>query len=373
MEELLGDDFADVRVNVGPEAPALGARAFTAGDALFFAPGAYRPDGLEGQRLLAHELSHVVQQRSGRVPNPLGRGCAAVIDPRLEREAEYAAARITSPTGRLRRVRPGMPTRRRDAHATAGSVLQLQRWGWVGQRTITSGAPSRGPFDDRNDLGPEELKELLDVVTKKGRPATEDRYVEYHSVRALNEVYEARGEAWARAKQLASEVTRVQPSWPCIVYLIDRRATDSVTPADARALCEDAMDGPLDHHFGRIWARFRHRPDGGWLGFYYEYERQGRGGALLLVEHTQDPESELTVRRVGRKGQELSLSPAKHFHVATYRREIEGPGVTFFPINHHGKSLKHGPYRVLESQVLEGKRKYDVVLLPEHHLYYLED
>jgi len=41
------------------------ARAFTAGRQVFFGPGEFRPDDPEGQRLLAHELTHVLQQGGG--------------------------------------------------------------------------------------------------------------------------------------------------------------------------------------------------------------------------------------------------------------------------------------------------------------------
>src|SRR4051794_39741404 len=70
MEALFRSDFSDVRVHVGPEAPALGAIAFTYGSQLYFAPGQYVPGSAAGWRLIAHELTHVLQQRTGRVRNP---------------------------------------------------------------------------------------------------------------------------------------------------------------------------------------------------------------------------------------------------------------------------------------------------------------
>jgi hypothetical protein len=94
MGAFFRDDFADVRVHVGNEASSLGALAFTHGSDLYFAPGQYNPLTPQGQRLLGHELTHVVQQRSGRVRNPLGSGLAVVQDPALEAEAERMAARL---------------------------------------------------------------------------------------------------------------------------------------------------------------------------------------------------------------------------------------------------------------------------------------
>jgi ribosomal protein S18 acetylase RimI-like enzyme len=88
MEAALGADFSDVRVHVGPQAERIGAIAFTTGSDIYFAPGRYQPDTMPGRQLLGHELAHVVQQRAGRVKNPLGSGLAIVQDRALEAEAE---------------------------------------------------------------------------------------------------------------------------------------------------------------------------------------------------------------------------------------------------------------------------------------------
>ena len=69
MEPRFGADFSSVRVHTGGEAGAIArslhSRAFTLGSDVFFAPGEYRPESAGGQRLLAHELTHVVQQGGG--------------------------------------------------------------------------------------------------------------------------------------------------------------------------------------------------------------------------------------------------------------------------------------------------------------------
>jgi GNAT superfamily N-acetyltransferase len=88
MEAALGADFSNVRVHVGPQAERIGAIAFTVGSDIYFAPGRFQPDSVHGQQLLGHELAHVVQQRAGRVKNPLGSGLAVVQDHALEAEAD---------------------------------------------------------------------------------------------------------------------------------------------------------------------------------------------------------------------------------------------------------------------------------------------
>lgn len=71
-ESRFGRDFSSVRLHLGTQASAsargIGARAYTAGQNIAFAPGEYRPHDREGQRLLAHELTHVVQQANGATP-----------------------------------------------------------------------------------------------------------------------------------------------------------------------------------------------------------------------------------------------------------------------------------------------------------------
>jgi hypothetical protein len=94
MESFFGTDFSDVQVHSGPEASAIGALAFTHGSNIYFAPGQYNPNSHFGQELLAHELTHVVQQRAGRVRNPFGSGMAVVQDPMLEAEAERMGKQV---------------------------------------------------------------------------------------------------------------------------------------------------------------------------------------------------------------------------------------------------------------------------------------
>jgi hypothetical protein len=98
MESFFGADFSDVRIHVGQEASSIGALAFTHGSSIFFAPGLYNPGTPQGQQLLGHELTHVVQQRAGRVRNPFGAGVAVVQDPLMEAEAERMGLRAAMST-----------------------------------------------------------------------------------------------------------------------------------------------------------------------------------------------------------------------------------------------------------------------------------
>ena len=71
MGQVMGADFSGVRVHTDSRADKLNhsiqAKAFTTGQDIFFRQGNYNPTNLDGQKLLAHELTHVLQQKSSPV------------------------------------------------------------------------------------------------------------------------------------------------------------------------------------------------------------------------------------------------------------------------------------------------------------------
>jgi hypothetical protein len=71
MESSFGANFSGVRVHTDHQADSLSrdlsARAFTTGQDIFFRQGAYQPGSSTGRELLAHELTHVVQQGGDQV------------------------------------------------------------------------------------------------------------------------------------------------------------------------------------------------------------------------------------------------------------------------------------------------------------------
>jgi hypothetical protein len=94
MESRLGHDFSRVRIHddapAAESARAVGALAYTVGSDVTFAAGRFSPGSIAGRRLLAHELTHVAQQASGRAGNlQRDAGEDAGADP-LEAEAEEA-------------------------------------------------------------------------------------------------------------------------------------------------------------------------------------------------------------------------------------------------------------------------------------------
>jgi hypothetical protein len=95
MTPRLGYDFSGVRIHTGPQSDLLnrrlGARAFTTGRDIFFRGGEYDPGSARGRELIAHELTHVVQQGAGRVPASGGAMTVRPDSDAFEREARLAA------------------------------------------------------------------------------------------------------------------------------------------------------------------------------------------------------------------------------------------------------------------------------------------
>ena len=97
MELRLGHDFSDVRVHTDhaadQSARSVSAQAYTVGNDVVFQRDTYDPTSTAGKTMLAHELTHVVQQRSGPVDGADAPGGIKVSDPadRFETEAARTA------------------------------------------------------------------------------------------------------------------------------------------------------------------------------------------------------------------------------------------------------------------------------------------
>lgn len=90
METSFDSNFSNVKINTNSsEASSMGAKAFAQGNEISFSPGAYQPETQEGQKLIGHELTHVVQQRNTNIPATTQfSGLNINQDESLEREAD---------------------------------------------------------------------------------------------------------------------------------------------------------------------------------------------------------------------------------------------------------------------------------------------
>ena len=138
LEPHMSVDLRPVRVHTGGEAHelagAVNATAFTTGTDIFFRDGAYSPYASEGMRLLAHEVTHVLQQSLEPVAGtPVEGSGVAISDPsdRFEREADSVAEQVmaTSHAGGLAIEAPSPSAG--DAAGSAAVQREEEDEGWL--------------------------------------------------------------------------------------------------------------------------------------------------------------------------------------------------------------------------------------------------
>jgi hypothetical protein len=176
MEAGIGADFSNVRVHVGGQADtlnrSLNARAFTTGSDIFFKQGAYSPGSAGGQHLLAHELTHVVQQggasskraqsshaqtKRDPVTKPVGKSAHTVVQRSLEGFRNFFSATTAKVKAKLGTqkagktldtlIDPAMPVTRafRDYAVTKNATVDLDFLREY--RTLFNPAAEDLPFD----------------------------------------------------------------------------------------------------------------------------------------------------------------------------------------------------------------------------------
>ena len=128
MEPLVGHDLSRVRVHTDHDAAesarSVNANAYTAGSHVVFGAGKYTPGTAAGRQLMAHELTHVVQQASGPVDATAVAPGLRVSDPanRFEKAAAANATRL------MQEKHPeNAPGRSPLPMARNGSELYVQR------------------------------------------------------------------------------------------------------------------------------------------------------------------------------------------------------------------------------------------------------
>jgi len=145
FESRFGHDFSSVRVHVGAgpaqAARVIGARAYTLGQDIAFGHGEYVPGSPAGARLLAHELTHVVQQRQSISRQGSTEPVGAVIQRQdaTPAPAEQAEAPVETEGDKLRRAILEAAERRLKEKTTIVSEAEIKdvREGRIRLRLVT--------------------------------------------------------------------------------------------------------------------------------------------------------------------------------------------------------------------------------------------
>ena len=129
MESRFHHDFSSVRVHTGARAEestsALQANAYALGRNIVFAHGRYNPASADGLHLMAHELAHVVQQKSAPAPGPQTDLEVSAPGDSAEREAEAAADRVAGGAEASVKERADSSTVHRELSQGAKTGLEI--------------------------------------------------------------------------------------------------------------------------------------------------------------------------------------------------------------------------------------------------------
>lgn len=148
MESRFSADFSQVRVHTDLNAAKLtagiGAKAFAHGADIYFGAGRFQPKTADGGSLLAHELTHTVQQ-----------GAARTLQPKLQLQPLRAGSQIQPATGFGTRENPS-PFNQRDEFSGDSSIAES---GFAGNTPATGPSPglsTGSSASTNNTLGPAE-------------------------------------------------------------------------------------------------------------------------------------------------------------------------------------------------------------------------
>jgi hypothetical protein len=147
MESRFRRDFAGVRVHTDTKAAesarAIHAAAYTVGHHVVFAAGRYRPTSSVGKTLLAHELAHVVQQRSRGESTQVQRACLTPAECQTASgQGAQTRATVSAPAQQQRRrtrqqhcsSQPANPACTNDGHGTRAQNLEQLLFSYRPQR-----------------------------------------------------------------------------------------------------------------------------------------------------------------------------------------------------------------------------------------------
>lgn len=180
MEPRFNASFANVRIHTGEQAAQLShgldAQAFTVGPHVFFGKDQYRPDSQAGRELIAHELTHTVQQGAAVQHGPVQRSADVTVAERAGHQVQRSFLGIPNPreyfAGKARAI-PGFtmltvvigvnPITNARVERSAGNILRGAIELIPGGSLITDALNAHGIFDKISAWAAQQFDALKDI------------------------------------------------------------------------------------------------------------------------------------------------------------------------------------------------------------------
>ena len=176
MEQRFGYDFSQVRVHAGKSAEKsaqdVDASAYTVGQHVVFGAGRFAPSTQDGQRLLAHELTHVVQQQTGITAGVQRQPAACATKKRTDVDADVQA-KVTAAGGDAKKLPELYLTLKRarscftDFDEAAFLLLVAEGtkiYSDTDRKSVAVGHPKTTAADDRKLAWAESLKPFAGYI-----------------------------------------------------------------------------------------------------------------------------------------------------------------------------------------------------------------
>lgn len=214
LEPRFDADFSNVRIHDDSQAARLstriGARAFAYGNHIFFNEGQFQPDTAAGQHLLAHELTHTIQQRASVQRKSAGGPAGVHVDERTGPQASrlgvsdaldyFAEAAYNIPGFRMFTILIGVnPINMRDVDRSAANILRAIVEFLPGGVLVTTVLDQFGVFDRAGTFVEEQLASL--GITGDSIRAAINAFLDDLS---WDDIFDLDG-VWERAKRIFTD------------------------------------------------------------------------------------------------------------------------------------------------------------------------
>jgi hypothetical protein len=224
LEPQLGHDFSQVHVHTDANADKLsqqlGAKAFTSRNDVFFREGAYQPGSDSGRGLIAHELTHVVQQGAARVSRQ-----AAETEQATAKSKEEVQKELKDAVDKLK-TKPEQKYVKEILRTTAECQAQgmgESSYKWAMEEAVKAASAMLKKKTAAADVTPEQqdkmIKELLNAAADVMKLGGDDKAVE-SAMKKARDLAQAQltaaaknlkpGSTRAKAKDVANKAVQVQ-------------------------------------------------------------------------------------------------------------------------------------------------------------------